>query len=63
LSFPDNLSSHKSSLKLKKKEKKKETQRIISLKIKSLNPNEPFTRLWAPVLIPQGTLVKSETKI
>ena len=57
LNFPGNLSVIKAVCNRKKK-----TLRIISLKMKSLNPNEPFTRLWAPVLIPQETLVKSETK-
>ena len=58
LNFPGNLSVIKAACNRKKKFSK---NHIFKNK-KSLNPNEPFTRLWAPVLIPQGSLMKSETK-
>ena len=60
LNFPGNLSVIKAACNRKKK--KKISKNHIFKNKKSLNPNEPFTRLWAPVLIPQGSLMKSETK-
>lgn len=59
LNFPGNLSVIKAACNRKKK---KFSKNHIFKNKKSLNPNEPFTRLWAPVLIPQGSLMKSETK-